>query len=673
MSIKNRVYRFLFKNTIPYKKYNVKFLFLIFFTCALTTCKQKTYNQRLVAALELAGSNRSELEKVLEYYSQEKSDSLKLKAAEFLICNMDVHYSYKSKSWDNFQIDLDSLFKNEDQSEKLQQGFDDLYHKYSNTLTADLEYISDLQHIRADFLIQSIDAAFNSWKSPYSRHLSFDDFCEYILPYRAGRESLSDWRVEFQNNYIPSVYERLIKEKDSITAIDLCNAIKAYPYSNLSTIAGKLPDYNAHTLSIMRIGNCRQYTLQGVLAARYLGIPVSLDFTPQWATRSMGHEWNALINNDGKPLSFGIGDNCNLGEHIEFIPDRIPPKIYRQTFAKQNQSLAMMKGKEEIPQTLASPCIKDVTMDYYTCVDVPIKFDFKAPGGNKFSYLAVFDNSNWIPVCWAPINQGMSLFENLNKNILCLPGYYYNKEFIPAASPIIIDHIGNIKHLKIDLQNKQDMLLSRKYQNSLVEGNCREMVGGKFQVSNNPNFTNAVDLAIIMDEPEASYQIVYAQTEKSYKYFRYLAPAKSIGTISELEVYEVNSSDKLTGKIIGTEQKLFDISKEKAFDGDPLTSFRKYGELGKVWVGLEFDSPKRIKKIVYLPGNDDNCIRDGELYELFYWNNKWVSLGKQTGSSETYKLRYENVPTNTLYLLRNLTKGKEERIFTYEKGKQIWW
>ena len=673
MSSKNRQNQYSFTNIISYEKYCDKLLLLIFIVCTLSSCRQDTYSSRLAAALELAGPNRSELEKVLEYYSQEKSDSLKLKAAKFLICNMDVHSSYNSRTWDIFQMELDSLFRMEEQPKNLEQGLEDLYGKFSSRLSNDLEFVSDLRTMRADFLIQNIDAAFSRWNSSYSCHLTFEDFCEYILPYRAGKETLNNWRQEFEKNYIPSLYERLINGKDSITAIDLCNAIKSYPYSNLSTTVSKLPDYNAHTLSIMRMGNCRQYTLQGVLAARYLSIPVGIDFTPQWATRSMGHEWNAFITNEGKPLSFGIGDYCDLGEHIEFIPDRIPPKIYRQTFAKQKQSLAMIRGSETIPQTLASPCMKDVTMDYYSCVDVPIKFDFKAPGRNKFSYLAVFDNSNWIPVCWAPVKKRMSLFENLNKNIVCLPGYYDNEEFIPAAPPIIIDSIGNIKHLVIDLQNKQDMVLSRKYQNSLVEGHCKEMVGGRFQASDNRDFTNAVDLFVIQDKPESSYQIVNVQTEKPYKYFRYLAPTESIGTISELEVYEEGTGNKLLGEIIGTEQDLIDISNEKAFDGDPLTSFRKYGELDEVWVGLKFDSPKKIEKIVYLPGNDDNCIRDGELYELFYWNNKWVSLDKQLGSSETYKLKYENVPTNTLYLLRNLTKGKEERVFTYEKGKQVWW
>ena len=229
------------------------------------------------------------MEKVLEYYSQEESDSLKLKAAKFLICNMDVHFSYKSRTWDIFQMELDSLFRTEDQPKNLEQGLEVLYDKYANRLTADLEFVSDLRTIRADFLIRSIDAAFSRWQNPYSHHLAFEDFCEYILPYRAGEESLSDWSQEFGTNFIPSLYERLTKENDSITAIDLCNAIKSYPYSNLSTTVSKLPDYNAHTLSIMRIGNCRQYTLQGLLAARYLGVPVAIDFTPQWATRSMGH------------------------------------------------------------------------------------------------------------------------------------------------------------------------------------------------------------------------------------------------------------------------------------------------------------------------------------------------------------------------------------------------
>ncbi|MCD8262113.1 MAG: hypothetical protein LUD15_12085 [Bacteroides sp.] len=73
-----------------------------------------------------------------------------------------------------------------------------------------------------------------------------------------------------------------------------------------------------------------------------------------------------------------------------------------------------------------------------------------------------------------------------------------------------------------------------------------------------------------------------------------------------------------------------------------------------------------------MPRSDDNFIKDGEQYELFYWDREWVSLGKMRGERSKQYLEYDHVPRNALYLLRNLTKGKEERIFTYEDGKQVW-
>lgn len=38
-----------------------------------------------------------------------------------------------------------------------------------------------------------------------------------------------------------------------------------------------------------------------------------------------------------------------------------------------------------------------------------------------------------------------------------------------------------------------------------------------------------------------------------------------------------------------------------------------------------------------------------------------------------YNIFFKDVPKGALYLLRDLTKGKDERIFTYENGVQVWW
>jgi len=55
----------------------------------LISCSRSPLQQ----VLEQAGKNRKELEKVLKHYSHNPADSLKLRAAEFLIVNMPGKYS----------------------------------------------------------------------------------------------------------------------------------------------------------------------------------------------------------------------------------------------------------------------------------------------------------------------------------------------------------------------------------------------------------------------------------------------------------------------------------------------------------------------------------------------------------------------------------------------------
>lgn len=708
-----------------------------------------SYPKSLDVAFQKAGNNQSELKKVIRHYSHREADSLKLKAAIFLIENMDVHYSYQSNQWEKFQVELDRLFKKEHEESKLKQGFDSISKKYD---LSDVIYLSDLNTIKAKFLIRNIDYAFEKWKTPYANHLTFNEFCEYILPYRAGNEPLENWQELFNKQYIPQVFFQAPKDvKNSVSSENICKALRVLKEGCLYFPPQSVPDFNVHMLLTAKAATCRQYCSKISLAARCIGVPVVLDYTPQWANRSMGHEWNSLITKNGKPLNFGIQDTCELGKHIELIPDRIPPKVYRRTFAKQKNSLAMIHGLEEIPPTLLSPCIKDVTKEYYQTANVPVKFNFNPPANHRFAYLAVFNNHDWIPVCWAKTANCKAVFKDLHRSILCVPGYYFNMNFIPSAYPIIIDSLGKVSEIIPDLNKKQTIVLNRKYQTNLLNEYCKGMVGGKFQVSKDSNFAHFVDLYTIKEKPEASYQIVNLKQPKSYKYFRYIAPRRSICNVAEIELYESNSDSKLAGKITGgcltkfdlgdtekyqlskvpfyirrtaneninyqilaspplnaskilkfpllkqtdenltlnktnqselNRKKLNNIKKNhpafpdscsvNVFDGDVLTYYA-WSHKEYVWAGMEFNSPKQIKKIIYLPRNDDNCIRNGELYELFYWNNKWVSLGQQTGSSKTYKLTYKNVPTHALFLLRNLTKGTEERIFTYENGKQVWW
>lgn len=72
-----------------------------------------------------------------------------------------------------------------------------------------------------------------------------------------------------------------------------------------------------------------------------------------------------------------------------------------------------------------------------------------------------------------------------------------------------------------------------------------------------------------------------------------------------------------------------------------------------------------------MPRNDDNFIRLGDQYELFYQDGfrGWISLGRQVASELT--LHYDNIPKNSVLWLRNLSRGREETVFRNEDGRQV--
>lgn len=80
-----------------------------------------------------------------------------------------------------------------------------------------------------------------------------------------------------------------------------------------------------------------------------------------------------------------------------------------------------------------------------------------------------------------------------------------------------------------------------------------------------------------------------------------------------------------------------------------------------------------MSRIKYIGRNDGNGIEQGDEYELYYWNQAgyWKLLGETKAMDNV--LYFSDVPSNGLYILKDITKGKEERIFTYENNRQIWW
>lgn len=117
---------------------------------------------------------------------------------------------------------------------------------------------------------------------------------------------------------------------------------------------------------------------------------------------------------------------------------------------------------------------------------------------------------------------------------------------------------------------------------------------------------------------------------------------------------------------------MFKIIFTKVFDGNILTGFGGKTPDGNR-VGLKLRIPSVVSRIRYIGRNDGNSIEIGDSYELYYWNTSgyWELL--ETRKADRNELLFCNVPSGGLYILRDRTKGSEERIFTYEGCRQIWW
>jgi len=143
--------------------------------------------------------SETELEKVISHYKKEQNEE-KLAAAHFLIDNMEGSYSYSGETYEIIRKVYNGLsFVSESERNKtLKNKLDTL--RYLPGLA--IEY--DKDSIKAEFLIKHIDFAYNVWKkSPWNKDVSFDNFCEYILPYKYRNEGISEFIGQYNRMYSP--------------------------------------------------------------------------------------------------------------------------------------------------------------------------------------------------------------------------------------------------------------------------------------------------------------------------------------------------------------------------------------------------------------------------------------------------------------------------------------
>jgi hypothetical protein len=131
----------------------------------------------LEKALRRAGENRKNLERVLAYYRRNPSDSLKLRAAQFLIENMPGHYSYSDMQWqEEYYNEIENAIDTLQSSAYNKEVIEKISAKYGEK---SLESIEDICLLKAPHLVDHIERSFEAWQNgEWATHASFEDFCE---------------------------------------------------------------------------------------------------------------------------------------------------------------------------------------------------------------------------------------------------------------------------------------------------------------------------------------------------------------------------------------------------------------------------------------------------------------------------------------------------------------
>ena len=479
-------------------------------------------------------------------------------------------------------------------------------------------------------------------------------------PY-SGKDS-QKWRIgkKCSNPHADLVFKIGSSISEALRIFDITNQYEWIAYDNW--IAPK-----ATSLCLGRTGNCRDETDYVVYLCRYLGIPSAIDFTPHWGNRSQSHSWSVLIKPDGKSVPFYMG--CAPGDTAQYYHCYRKPKVFRHRFRLNREIATDLRDETEIPPLFINADFIDVTDEYYAAVDIEREIPQKYEN-NKVVYVCVFDNREWVPVFYGNIRNHKVTFKSMGRGIVYMAALYYGGKIVPFGEPFILNEDGSVKTIKVTTKKRQAMILLRKYPFMGREDffNAR-MSGGRFQGSDSPDFSGSTEFHVHKGLTNGNWYEIPVNDKGLYSYLRYIGPNGSYCNINELAFYD-EKGKQVFGKIIGTEGEP-GATKENVFDGDILTGFNAVSPDGH-WVGLSLSSPTQITKLRYIPRNDGNGIEVGDKYELYFWNNnKWNSLGKKTAKNNS--LVYKNMPAYGIYVLSDLTKGSEERLFTYKNNEQVWW
>ncbi|MHC5113172.1 MAG: hypothetical protein ACYTGP_01930 [Planctomycetota bacterium] len=381
-------------------------------------------------ALEAAGHNRGELIAALDHFDAE-GDPDKIAAAEFLIANMGNHGFRLTVLKDGNGHEVSFNARHHRNLKEAQTVLDALEDEHGTVGFGSKRFDRDLETITAEYLIENVDLAVEAWRTkPWAEDVSFESFCQYILPYRGSNEPLGWWRR-------PSL-ERFADLTDKLE--DPTNPLAAGRQIR-KRVRGLVrfrqlyylhPTDQSYEEMIDRgAGRCEDISNMMGYSMRANAVMSASDYTPWWANRDNNHAWEVVLDASG---------------HGRAKLSHRAAKVYRKMYAIQRDSLGFIKTDEEkVPRWLGGVNYRDVTAQYMETSNVSVPITEPIPEDHRFAYVCVFNGGEWRPIHWGHIADGRVEFTRMGRRIVYLPAFYVDGKLAPAAPPFVLGADGEAR------------------------------------------------------------------------------------------------------------------------------------------------------------------------------------------------------------------------------------
>ena len=411
--------------------------------------------------LDSAGSNRTELEAVLNHYRNVDNNPQKLRAAEFLIENMPAHYSYAGTQIYEYYDYAARILANKSLSPEQQRD--------SLLFITDLKYrdlpshtVPDAQIIKADYLIKNIDTSYDGWvNNDWASQSTFDEYLEWLLPYKAIElQELDAWRDTLLAHFGKGLENPIKNDVEYNTTIAVADMLRNDAYNGLHryglyTRAG-LPLLSAHLQACQTYGDIPDYALTAVLVMRSASVPAVLDETPVGSRGTAATSWYVIYSDRGEELTSEWDFSTMIGG--SFFPYERGPKVYRNTYAINPERWEYrQKAKYQYPFELGK---KDVTAKYFLTSNLAIPIDkgILKQVKDKYVYIASAvrnDEKPWQIVDFGVLKHGKATFHDMGREVLYqIQGYDGNK-LIPISEPFILHKDRSIEYVSADTLNSK--------------------------------------------------------------------------------------------------------------------------------------------------------------------------------------------------------------------------